>query len=341
MKYVRLLTYLGDHETPGLIRVMIPYLILGKYKNILATTDYTMTNSAVYYQGLNLLQVQRIATKDQLGVISVIKKNLAPKYGFKITYDIDDLITDIPEYNQTHDYYTENQDSIKKILETVDCIMCSTAELAKHLSKFNKTKVIQNRLFKPIWRMYNHKSFFETGGKPKIIYAGSSTHFHKDSEDDFDERITKYILETSKRFDWIFFGHRPKELENPNIIFHNWQPLYFDYPENLRQIDPDIGIALLQINDFNKCKSNLKALEYATLGIPCVYSNITPYQYTNCKVSNSDQFIERIEKLTSDQDYYEKIKNKDYNMIKDNLYWDDKYIKFYLDSYFKKKKKKK
>jgi hypothetical protein len=341
LKYLRFLTYLGDKETPGFIRTIIPYMLLNKYNNILAVYDFIMSNSSIYFEGLHALQVQRIATKDQYDVIKFIKKNLAPKYGFKIFYDIDDLITDIPTFNSTHKYYKDNQENIKKILETVDCIVCSTAKLAGFLGKYNKTKVVQNRLFEAIWKQQKHTSFFETGKKPKIIWSGSITHFSKDKAHDFDSKIIEYIVETTNKFDWIFFGHRPKELEIPGIIFQPWNKVYFDYPNDLRRLDPDIGIALLQTNDFNKCKSNLKAMEYVSLGIPGVYSKITPYQYMTCRISTPDQFIEGIEKLTTDQNYYEKVRKKDSAILSGNLYWDDTYIKKYIDTYLQKNKKKK
>jgi len=336
---IRLLTYLGDKEAPGTIRVIIPYLLLNKYNNILANFDFTMINAPQYFQGLNLLQVQRLATQSQYNILNDIKQKIAPKYGFKVAYDIDDLVTDVPTFNIVKKYYNDNKESIKRILSTVDYIVCSTGKLASMMDKYNKTKVIQNRLFEPVWRKVTRKSFFETGEKPKIIWAGGHTHFTKEGEedDDFDKKIINYMSETSDRFNWIFCGHQPKEfVDNKNITFYPWTNSYFDYPQVLRDINPDIGIALLQVNDFNKCKSNLKALEYATLDIPGVYSKINPYEFMTCKVSTPDQFIEKIELLTSDQEYYEKVKAKDYNIMKDNLYWDDTYIKKYLNTYFKK-----
>jgi hypothetical protein len=296
-----------------------------------------MSNSNIYYQDLKALQVQRIVTKEQYLRLKEIKE-IASKCGFKIFYDIDDLITNIPEYSGVYAYFEKHKEYIKKILTTVDCIVCSTSKLAGFFSKYNKTVVIQNRLFKSIWYLEERRNFFETNSKPRILWAGGHTHFSKEglSDDDFDKKITNYIKETSERFEWIFCGHKPKNLEN--VTLYPWNNNYFDYPQMLRNINPDIGIALLQDNDFNKCKSNLKALEYVSIGIPGVYTNITPYQFMSCKINNPDQFIERIEMLTSNQDYYEKIKRKDKEVIIDNLYWDQPAIKKYLDVYLGLKK---
>jgi hypothetical protein len=330
------LTYLGDKESPAIIRVQIPYLLLNRYKNILASFDFVMTNSLIYYKDLNVLQFQKSALKDQSEVIKAIKEQVVPKTGTKLFYDCDDLITAVPKYSKVHDYYQSNLEYIEKILPLVDCIMCSTSQLAENFKKYNKTKVIQNRLFESIWKKQNHISFFETGNKPKIIWAGGHTHFSKDgvTEDDFDKKIIQYIKDTSKKFEWIFCGNKPEELTD-FVTYYKWNPNYFEYPNMLRDINADIGIALLQTNEFNKCKSNIKALELVSLGIPGVYSKITPYQFMTCKIENSDQFINRIETLTTDQNYYEKVQRKDYEAIKDNLYWDDKAITKYLDAYLK------
>jgi glycosyltransferase involved in cell wall biosynthesis len=48
----------------------------------------------------------------------------------------------------------------------------------------------------------------------------------------------------------------------------------------LHTLDFDIGIAPLAYNEFNKSKSDLKVLEYASLGIPVVASDFGPYADT-------------------------------------------------------------
>lgn len=49
---------------------------------------------------------------------------------------------------------------------------------------------------------------------------------------------------------------------------------YFNTLANLRL---DIALMPLQDNDFNKCKSHHKLLQYAQLGIPTILSNVQPY----------------------------------------------------------------
>lgn len=58
------------------------------------------------------------------------------------------------------------------------------------------------------------------------------------------------------------------------IRYTGWQPQIADY---YRHLDFDIGLAPLRAHVFNRCKSPVKALEYAALGIPVVASDTGPY----------------------------------------------------------------
>lgn len=337
--YIRFLTFLGDTQTPGFIRVVLPYNYINScQKGILANFDFLMQFGGEIYKNLEVLQFQRSATNEQADFISYVKKSFQSKFGFKLFYELDDLITDIPKYNSAHSFYEKFKPNIIKILEKVDYIVCSTVELEKQMKKYNKTILIKNRLIKPLWDHKKEKTFFETNEKPKIIWTGSITHFSEnDEEHDFDKKIIEFIDKTSDKFEWIFFGAIPKELKNnQNIRFFEWCNNYFDYVYKIKEINPDIGIALLKDNTFNRCKSNLKALEYVSLKIPGIYSRIAPYNEMNIRVYNSDIFIDQVEKLTSDESYYNKIKQKDFDALKNNLYWDEKYCNEYIRKYLGK-----
>jgi glycosyltransferase involved in cell wall biosynthesis len=47
-----------------------------------------------------------------------------------------------------------------------------------------------------------------------------------------------------------------------------------------RQLRWDVAIAPLEDNAFTRCKSDLKYLDYAALGIPGVFSDVRPYRKT-------------------------------------------------------------
>ena len=60
----------------------------------------------------------------------------------------------------------------------------------------------------------------------------------------------------------------------PNTRWSRWNTNLVEY---LHTLDFDIGIAPIAYHVFNKSKSDIKALEYAALGIPVVASDFGPY----------------------------------------------------------------
>jgi glycosyltransferase involved in cell wall biosynthesis len=57
-----------------------------------------------------------------------------------------------------------------------------------------------------------------------------------------------------------------------------WLPVWADPLAYMRRLDWQVGLAPLAPNQFNRCKSHLKALEYAARGIVTVASDVEPYR---------------------------------------------------------------
>jgi hypothetical protein len=55
-----------------------------------------------------------------------------------------------------------------------------------------------------------------------------------------------------------------------------WYP-NFSYPGGLRKVKADVALSPLIDNAFNRAKTNIKILEYGAVGMPGIYSNLTPY----------------------------------------------------------------
>jgi hypothetical protein len=89
-----------------------------------------------------------------------------------------------------------------------------------------------------------------------------------------------------------------------------WTPIktyqYEDFAKEFQKLSFDIFIAPLLDNEFNRCKSPIKFLEYATLGVPVICSQVTPYSEVitdgenGLLANNPDQWDEKINLLISD-----------------------------------------
>lgn len=74
-----------------------------------------------------------------------------------------------------------------------------------------------------------------------------------------------------------------------------------------QNIDFDIGIAPLADNEYNRCRSHIKALEYGALGIPIVASDVGPYRgfvkhgKTGFLVKNDREWVTALRTLVHDE----------------------------------------
>lgn len=57
-----------------------------------------------------------------------------------------------------------------------------------------------------------------------------------------------------------------------------WRPIWADPAGYMRGIDVSVGLAPLANTQFNRCKSDVKALEYGARGIPVIASDVEPYR---------------------------------------------------------------
>lgn len=75
-----------------------------------------------------------------------------------------------------------------------------------------------------------------------------------------------------------FMGFTPSKLvDHPSVTSIPANPDYKEFIANLYQRNWDIGIAPLEDNHFNHCKTNNKFREYSACGIPGIYANSPPY----------------------------------------------------------------
>jgi len=348
-------SYVGDVQGCGTIRVIWPFFLLNHYrmKDVKFTAFFApyFVHHPDFYRNYGICQFQRSATETHLQIFKhfrdVIKKHT--KTG--LVYEIDDLLVDIPEWNYANEYYKKYFPYIKEMMGIADGITVSTERLKTIYSEYNDNiEVVPNHLPKHVWgpifpKHHNEPRELKHGEKPRILWAGSQNHFvrkidkvHKGLEGgDFGNKLLDFIRKTTDIYQWVFVGAMPVELEpvKNKIEFHNWVPV-FEYPQYVKNLDTDFGIAPLEDNVFNACKSNIKMLEYTACGIPAVYSNVEPYWKASLKANNEEEMISHVEDLAKDVSLRGKIFNRDQNTVAGQLWWEESgNLKLYANSYLK------
>ena len=350
------LSYLGDVQGCGTIRIIYPYLLLNHYKQKDLNVNTVFMQNFVYdpnfYKNFTFVQFQRSATKHHLDIFKYVRQEIQVNQGMKvpIVYEIDDLLIDIPEWNFASSYYKENLNYVEKMMGLSNVIICSTPKLKEIYSKYNKNiKVIPNHLPKFIWGdIFPAHDYYKEGSKIKILWAGSQNHFALPGMEkanitggDFGKELLNFIKKTVDVYEWNLMGAMPMELRSvmDKIKFTPFQNI-FNYPRFLKNIEPDICIAPLEDSVFNSCKSNIKMLEYTACGSAGVFSNVEPYKKAKLKCDTDEEMISYIERLAGDIDFRAKTYRKDREAVREQLWWEEnnnlrKYIESYLNSFGK------
>ena len=299
-----------------------------KAATFISTYGYSYIADPKHYENLFFVKFQRPAESSHVQMIKDLKYRVRQS---PVIADYDDLVFDIPNINIAANYYHERQNFIEEALELVDGITVSTEFLRNKLLKYNKNiSVVPNYIPRFLWKEPTPIDIVKNHKKPRILYPGSSTHFNPKGEGgDFGKELIEYIRETSEKYEWHFIGGHPYELkDNKNIVIHPWKS-YFEYPDFIKKIDPNLAIAPLAVNDFNKSKSNIKFQEYVASGICGIYQDIEPYKNASLKANSAEDFIKLIEEHILDFNKQYDVWLKDYNILKNDLWFEGNELKWF------------
>lgn len=117
--------------------------------------------------------------------------------------------------------------------------------------------------------------------------------------DDIDE-ILECIRSTVNDFQWVFFGFCPPKLKDlvdkKKIEVHGGVPI-MNYPSYFDNLGLQAIVACINKVEFNYCKSFIKTMECAALGVPCFATNCLPYNRVMPREQLFDDGVELKEKL--------------------------------------------
>jgi hypothetical protein len=197
----------------------------------------------------------------------------------QIVHDLDDLLWQVPISNSYRFYFNAtNKKILHTSLKTADRLVTSTVELAEQTYKFVRkdAHVLPNY----VSSKFSTEPVKRKREKLRIGWAGSNTHAGDLSI------ISPLISETLDKYQWVFMGYcEPQWLSK--VEYHDFVKID-KYMEKLASLNLDAVVIPLEDNLFNKCKSHIKLLEFATLGVPAITTDISPYKENpNFKIKHS------------------------------------------------------
>lgn len=264
-------------------------------------------------------------------------KNLFPQLPKKpLLCEMDDWFFDIPPSHPASAPYHPNSEPESVAYDQIklsDGIICSTEYLQKKIENLfpdKKTYLIKNSLDFDIWDKVERKTKAHEEKKDlvRIVYTGSGYH-HGDVE--IIKRPLLVLLDEFPNVEFLslpfecFKGVRHKQL----FTWTHWAPLS-RFPQFVADFEPDIGVAPLMDNEFNRVKSNLRWLEYSALRLPTIASNVEPFKKsiqdhkTGLLVGNSEkEWYEAIRSLIIDRGKRAEMGENSYQVVKRDFNMDN------------------
>jgi glycosyltransferase involved in cell wall biosynthesis len=210
--------------------------------------------------------------------------------GRPVVYDLDDNFLALPGDHPMRERLAPVAPYVRKLLARADLVTVSSPELARAFAGITrKTAVLPNFLEEGLWARgglsradaaapapRDPQSPPGPAGPVRIVFAGTSSHASDLA------LVAPALARVKERFgegvEFVFLGcPAPGELQGRGARTLPFGEDYAGYARTLAGLSPDIGIAPLADNPFNRCKSAVKWLEYSALGVPGVYADLPPY----------------------------------------------------------------
>jgi hypothetical protein len=204
----------------------------------------------------------------------------ATRTGATLVFDLDDdLLTVPPEHPEAADL-TAQAAVVERMIRLADVTRTSTAALAERVAPLaRRVEVVGNALDERLW-LARARGTADAYGPVRLLCMGTATH-------DADFALLLPALEALHRrfgdqiqIDLIGFvsGAAPEWIRRlaPSLHASRSYPGFVNW---LVGSGPwDIGLAPLADTAFNRCKSPIKLLDYAALGLATLASDVPAYR---------------------------------------------------------------
>lgn len=271
-----------------------------------------------FYSGIKAISLQRQASVHQKEFMKFLK-SIQPEFGFKMIYEIDDVVfrEEIPDHNASKFGFDtdEIRQNCVEMINMVDEVTVTCKYMKDlYIEKTGQQKVTVVPNFMPHWwigHQYNYKKICDNlekyKNKPRIVYAGSGAHFDvkgsAGGQDDFSH-ILKFIVDNRHKYQFVFIGAFPPPLmpfiQSQEIEFHPWKSM-LEYPNFIASLNAQAFIAPLMDIPFNRSKSDIKFIEAAQLGIPCICQDMVTYESAPSilKFKTADELADKLDQITN------------------------------------------
>lgn len=203
---------------------------------------------------------------------------LAKKYGCRIVFEIDDLLTEIPEFLAHHRLGKKQRARLEWVIRFADAISVSTARLAEKIRPHNPKIFITPNYFSPLIQRIP-----EVSTSPKFSADDTAINLILASSDTITlnfilPALQQLSTESPDHVRIICIGPIGQTVLSHGISCTTVDILPYErFYTFIRSVPNAVGIIPLDTSEFSSCKSAVKYFDYAASRIPTICSNTPPY----------------------------------------------------------------
>jgi len=199
--------------------------------------------------------------------------------GKPVIYETDDALQYVPVRYNDPIFADGVAPAIEEFVKHADLVTVPTAPLAALFARLaRRVVVLPNYLSPDLWTEDLDSLKPSGSNRVRIGFVGSRYH-----DRDF-ATLVPLLRETLTRYanvEIVSYGGITGGLENdPRFSVIPGDYDYAQYPRRLAAVGMGIALAPLTGSRLNRCRSNIKFLEFGFLGIPGIFADLEPYRGT-------------------------------------------------------------
>ena len=244
-----------------------------EYRYLLPTELRRYSPDAVVWHRVSITDKHDLETLAQL----------RQQRGTRLIFDLDDNLLDLEGHGERASYEAMSE-SVRVSIELADEVWTSTSRLAARAARETRAviKVQPNTLDPVLWWPVQRAAPVQRKGAPlRLLYMGTRTH-----DADFallEQALIRLQSERPGCFELSVIGVRTRTGVAPTWLRTLDPPPHVgaSYPAFVAWFSLlsgfDLGVAPLLSSEFNDCKSPIKVLDYAAIGLPTLASSVPAY----------------------------------------------------------------
>jgi len=224
----------------------------------------------------------------EISLLTTMYRYEARRLGLPVLYDIDDPLFSISAYETYHNmsaldpafktHFLSVAPRYAEMMNSADMVSVSTPGLAEHARLYTNRPVHVRRNFADADTLNDGAGAMARAagaqdGLFRVVFAsGSQGH-----EADFDligDMLAAFITADPNRR-LVILGHfKPAHLSGALAAQTDFHP-FTDYDVYLEKLaTADVAVMPLQDDQFNRCKSGVRVIDAASVGLPAIVSNV-------------------------------------------------------------------